>query len=78
MAMILGWFLYLSIALKIGRGIFSARGSEPLISGILRFLAALEKKNFEVVHYPYPHLLFCYPLLVLFSHLILICQKVMV
>ena len=46
MTMILGWFLYLSIAWKIGRRIFSARGSESLNSGILRFLTALEKKEF--------------------------------
>ena len=45
--MILGWFLYLSIALKIGWGIFSARGLESLNSGILRFLTALEKKEFR-------------------------------
>ena len=47
MAMTLGWFLYLSIALKIGWGIFSARGLESLNSGILRFLTALEKKEFR-------------------------------
>ena len=45
--MTLGWFLYLSIALKIGWGIFSARGLESLNSGILRFLTALEKKEFR-------------------------------
>ena len=45
MAMILVWFLYLSIALKIGRRIFSAKGLEPLNSGILRFFTALEKKK---------------------------------
>ena len=47
MAMILGRFVYLSIALKIGCGIFSARGLESLNSGILRFLTALEKKEFR-------------------------------
>ena len=47
MAMILGWFLYLSTALKIGSGIFSARGLESLNSGILRFFTALEKKEFR-------------------------------
>ena len=47
MAMILGWFLYLSIALKIGWGIFCARGLESLNSGILRFLTALEKNKFR-------------------------------
>ena len=47
MAVILGWFLYLSIALKIGRGIFSARGLESLNSGILRFFTILEKKEFR-------------------------------
>ena len=66
--MILVWFLYLYIALKIGRRIFSAKGLEPLNSGILRFFIALEKKrNLEVLHYLYPHLLFCYLLLVLSS-----------
>ena len=47
MTIILGWFLYSSIALKIGWGIFSARGLESLNSGILRFLTALEKKEFR-------------------------------
>ena len=47
MAIILGWFLYLSIALKIVWGIFSARGLESLNSGILRFLTVLEKKEFR-------------------------------
>ena len=47
MAMILGWFLYLSIALKIGLRIFSATGLESLNSGILRFFTALEKKEFR-------------------------------
>ena len=45
--MILGWFLYLTITLKIGWGIFSARGLESLNSDILRFLTALEKKEFR-------------------------------
>ena len=45
--MILAWFLYLTIALKIGWEIFSARGLESLNSGILRFLTALEKKEFR-------------------------------
>ena len=45
MAMLLGWFLYFSIALKIGLGIFSARGLESLNSEILRFFTALEKKE---------------------------------
>ena len=43
----LGWFLYLRIALKIGWEIFSAWGSELLNSGILRFLTALAKKEFR-------------------------------
>ena len=45
--MILGWFSYLSIALKIGREIFSARGLVSLNSGIFRFLTALEKNEFR-------------------------------
>ena len=45
--MIVGWFLYLSIALKIGWGIFPARGLESPNSEILRFLKALEKKEFR-------------------------------
>ena len=45
MAMILGWFLYLSIALKIGWRIFPARGLESLNSEILRFFTVLEKKK---------------------------------
>ena len=45
--MILGWFSYLGIALKIGWGIFYARGLESLNSGILRFLTALDKKEFR-------------------------------
>ena len=69
MAMILGWFLYLSIALKIGSEIFSARGLKSLNLGIFRFFTALEKRNLEVLRYIYPHLLFCYLLLVLFSHI---------
>ena len=47
MEIILGWFLYFNIALKIGWGIFSARGLESLNSEILRFLTALEKKEFR-------------------------------
>ena len=47
MEIILGWFLYFNIALKIGWGIFSARGLESLYSEILRFLTALEKKEFR-------------------------------
>ena len=47
MAMILWWFLYLSIALKIRWGIFSARGLESLNLGILRFFTELEKKEFR-------------------------------
>ena len=47
MAMILGWFLYISIALKIILEIFSARGLESLNSGILRFFTALEKEDFR-------------------------------
>ena len=45
--MILAWFLYLSIALRIGWQIFSARGLESLNSGILRFFIALEKNEFR-------------------------------
>ena len=46
MAMVNGWFFYLSIALKIGRGIFSARGFKQLNLGILSFFTALEKREF--------------------------------
>ena len=45
--MILGWFSCLSIALKIGGEIFSARGLVSLNSGIFRFLTALEKNEFR-------------------------------
>ena len=47
MAVILGWFLYLSIALKTGWGIFSARELESLNLEILRFFTELEKKGFR-------------------------------
>ena len=47
MAIIVGWFLYLSIALKIGSGTFSAKELESLNSGILRFFTGLEKKEFR-------------------------------
>ena len=77
MAMILRRILYLSIALKLGWKIFSTRGLESLISGILRFFRTLENRDLEVLHCLYPHFLFCYSVLVLFSHLILIWQKVM-
>ena len=45
--MILWGFLYLSIALKIGWGIFCARELESLNSGIFRFFTALEKLEFR-------------------------------
>ena len=48
MAMIPGWFSYLSIALKIGWGIFSARELESLNSGIFRFFTARKKKEFRI------------------------------
>ena len=48
MVMILGWFLYLSITLKIGWRIFSVRGLESLNSGILRLFAAIEKEKFKI------------------------------
>ena len=77
--MIIGWLLYLSIALKIGWGIFSARGLEPLNLGILRFFTALENMEFRSSASSLSSLIsFCYSLLVLFSHLILIWEKVMV
>ena len=44
MGIILGWFLYFSIALSVGLESLSAKGLVSLNSVILRFLTAFEKK----------------------------------
>ena len=42
-ALMLGWFEYLSIAPKVGCGIISDKGLEVLISGIFQIVTIFEK-----------------------------------
>ena len=77
MAIILGCFLYSSIALEIGWGTLSAIGLKSLNSGNLRFPTALENKKFRSSALSLPSIILLSSTRVI-SLLDLICQKVMV
>ena len=75
--MILGWFLYLIIALKIRGEVSSTLGLVSLNSGILRFKKK-KKNEFRSSAFSLCYLTVCYSLLMTFFHLILIFQIVVV